>query len=245
MLTVFPRTSTTEYANGGHVDHRTPLEERWGGWYVTGQRVPRSLGNAALLQPKMGKSGPTRVAATASLDGRFDLSGYLTPYSDVAALMVLEHQTRATNLLTRAAWEARVAPRLAPSHPATGGRLPPRVEEAVIELVDYLVFADEAPLPAPIAGSSGFAAAFAALGPRDRQGRSLRELDLSKRLMRYPLSYMVYSAQFQALPAQVRKVVRDRLDLVLAGQDTRPRYAYLTTSDRRAIREILRETLPE
>jgi hypothetical protein len=244
VLTVFPRASTAEYANGFHVDHRTPFEDRWGGWYVTGQRVPRSFGNTRLLQPTMANGHPERVTATASLEGRFDRAGYLTPYSDVAALMVLEHQTRAINLLTRTGWEARVAARLTPSHPAAGGSLPPRADEAANELVDYLLFVDEPPLPAPVAGSSGFAEAFARRGPRDRQGRSLRELDLSRRLMRYPLSYMVYSPQFQALPVEARTAVRVRLDRVLSGSDTRPKYGHLTAADRRAIRDILSETLP-
>ena len=244
VLTVFPRASTADYANGFHVDHRTPFDERWGGWYVTGEGVPRSLGNAPLIQPAMGKAGPARVAAAASLDGRFDLSGYPTPYSDVAALMVLEHQTRATNLLTRAGWEARAAAGLAPSHPLTIGSMSKRIEEAVAELVDCLLFVDEPPLPAPVSGRSGFAARFAATGPKDRQGRSLRELDLTKRLMRYPLSYMVYAPQFKALPADVRAAVRDRLESILSGTDTRPKYAHLTPADRRAIREILSETLP-
>lgn len=31
------------------------------------------------------------------------------------------------------------------------------------------------------------------MGPRDRIGRSLRDLDLQERLLRYPFSYMIYS----------------------------------------------------
>jgi hypothetical protein len=186
VLTVMPRANDREYANGSHVDHRTPLEERWGGWYVTGQRVPQSFANTRLIQPNLAKAGPEHVPAKRSLEGAFDLGGYLTPYSDVAALMVLEHQTRAINLITRAGWESRVAAR-----DGAAGALPPRVDEAVSDLVDYLLFVDEPRLTAPIAGSSGFAEKFAAIGPRDQRGRSLREQQFTTRLIGYTLSYMV------------------------------------------------------
>ena len=197
VLTVFPRRTDAEYANGFQVDHRSPLEERWGGWYVTGARVPASMGNLDLLQPKMPSTGPRPVAAKRSLEGALDLDGYATPFSDVVALMVLEHQTLATNLITRAGWEFRAGD-------AARGR------EAVEELADYLTFKDEPRLPHPVKGTSGFAEAFAAQGPKDAKGRSLREFDLTTRLMRYPLSYMVYSAGFRGLPPAVRSAVLTR-----------------------------------
>lgn len=229
VLTTFPRRSDADYANGFIVDHRAPIAERWGGWYVTGPQVPRSMGNLDLLLPDMPDSGPRPVPAPKSLDGVITLDGYLSPYSDVAALMVLDHQLHAVNLITRAAWEARVGSA--------------QVDAAVGELVDYLLFVDEAPLPEPIVGSSGFTAAFSARGPRDQRGRSLRELDLSTRLMRYPLSYMIYSPGFGGLPSEVRGKVEARLCAVLTGSDTQKKYAHLTPERRTAIREILRDTL--
>lgn len=229
VMTVFPRRSDAEYANGFVVDHRVPIAERWGGWYVTGQQVPRSMGNLDLLQPDLPESGPRPVPAPRSLEGVITLDGYPAPYSDVAALMVLDHQLHAVNLMTRAGWEQRVGSA--------------QVEAAVAELVDYLLFVDEAPLPDAVRGSSGFAAKFASEGPRDRQGRSLRELDLTARLMRYPLSYMVYSPGFAGLPPTVRAAVDTRLCAVLTGSDTHEKYAHLTPALRTAIREILRDTL--
>ena len=91
-------------------------------------------------------------------------------------------------------------------------------------------------------GTSGFAERFSALGPNDKQGRSLRQLDLSRRLMRYPCSYMIYSPAFQALPAQARDAVYRRLWKILSGGDAAPRYKALSRADRRAVTEILRET---
>ena len=93
-------------------------------------------------------------------------------------------------------------------------------------------------------GTSGFAARFASRGPRDRQGRSLRELDLDGRLMRYPLSYMIYSDAFDALPADAKDSIYRRLWEVLSGRDRSSRYAHLSDADRRAIREILLDTKP-
>jgi hypothetical protein len=229
VMSVFPRKSDEEYANGGLIDHRAPIAERWGGWYVTGARVPESMGNIELLQPQMPATGPRRVPARRSLAGQFEARGYPTLFSDVVALMVLEHQAHATNLITRAGWEQRIGS--------------PHVAVAVEELVDYLLFVAEAPLPHPVAGSSGFAEQFAAAGPRDTKGRSLRELGLQTRLFRYPLSYMIYSPGFAGLPGEVRQAVLTRVGAILSGQDTRKKYAHLTPAVRVAIQEILRDTL--
>jgi hypothetical protein len=114
----------------------------------------------------------------------------------------------------------------------------------VDELVDYLLFVDEAPFPHPIKGSSGFAEKFAAAGPHDSKGRSLRELELSTRMMRYPLSYMVYSPGFAGLPAEVKTMARTRIDDILAGKDAQKKYAHLTPALRREIAEILSATWP-
>jgi hypothetical protein len=230
LQTVFPRRSDEEYANGFVVDHRVPLEERWGGWFVTGARAPKSMGNQDLIQPELAGSGAQPVPALTSLTGTFEPRGYPSQLSDVVALLVLDHQAHAMNLITRAGWEHRIGS--------------PHVRAAVDELVDYLLFVDEAPLLQPIKGSSGFAERFAALGPKDGKGRSLREFDLQTRLMRYPLSYMIYSPGFAGLPGEVKAMVRARLDEVLTGHDSHARYAHLDAATRRALTEILAETLP-
>jgi hypothetical protein len=225
------------YASGFASDDRTSFESRWGGWYVTG-----SLGSIRHMANKPVSTGSTPDAAKPearelkSLEGRFDTTGYLSPYSDVAALMVLEHQTHMTNLITRLGWEAR----LAASESRT--QKSPRVEEAAADLVDDALFVYEELLPGKIRGSSGFAEKFAALGPADRKGRSLRQLDLDRRLMRYPCSYMIYSEAFNALPAGVKDLVYHRMWQVLSGQDKNTRYARLLLADRQAIVDILRET---
>lgn len=219
-------------------DHRTPFEDRWGGWYVTGSHgSQRHMGNA--VAPNPDRPGDLESQGTqnlTSLAGKFDPSGYLSGSSDIVALMTLEHQTGALNLIARLGWLVREA---APSPEVTR-----RTGELVKELVRYLFFSGEAPLAAPIQGTSGFAKSFAGRGPRDSQGRSLRDFDLHRRLFRYPLSYTVYQEAFEGLPAQIRERVYRALYEVLTGRDTSPEFGHLSPEDRRAILEILRETKP-
>jgi hypothetical protein len=249
VLTTHPRKSDNDYANGGVVDHRDPVPLRWGGWYVTGKSVPpRHLGNVPLVGSHAVEPDEMPPAPKlATVANTIDASKYPTPHSDVVALMVFEHQLHLVNLLTRAAWEQRVveyqAKRGLGGEPGPAG-LTPRVSEAVDELVDYMLFVGEAPLPERVEGASGFAGAFAARGPRDPQGRSLRDLDLDGRLMKYPLSFMIYAPQFDALPDAVKAGVYRRLWAILAGEATGPKYAHLTRPRRQAVVEILRATKP-
>jgi len=105
-----------------------------------------------------------------------------------------------------------------------------------------MLFVYEAPLPGPVKGSTGFAAAFAAAGPRDSKGRSVREFDLRRRLFRYPLSYMIYTPAFDALPAAAKDAAYRRMWDILAGREKHARYTHLTAPDRQALVEILRDT---
>jgi hypothetical protein len=114
------------------------------------------------------------------------------------------------------------------------------------EFVDYLLFVDEAPLPDRVRGASGFVERFSALGPRDKKGRSLHELDLTKRLLKYPCSYLIYSPAFDALPPAAKEPIYRRMWQVLSGSESDPRYrAALPLDARRAIVEILRDTKPD
>jgi hypothetical protein len=159
------------------------------------------------------------------------------------ALMVLEHQSRMVNLITRLGWEARVA---AHDASATGTAAAPRVRAAAADLVDYLLFSDEEPLPEPVRGSSGFADRFAARGPSDARKRSLFQLDLARWLFRYPCSYMIYSPAFDALPDDAKDAVYRRLWDVLSGNAAaRSASRQLSAADRLAVVQILRDTKPD
>jgi len=208
----------------------------------------RPLGN--LTVERISESTSTSTSNWTSFDGKFDATGYLSKYSDIVALMVFEHQMRGMNLLGRIGWEARVAeyqaqPSTAPAFNLPKGvadEVPIPLDAAARELVDYFLFVDEAPLADRVQGSSGFAERFAAQGPRDRRGRSLRELDLKTRLLRYPCSYLIYSDAFEALPPPAKRAIYERMRHVLSGGETDPRYRRLSQADRRAIIEILRDT---
>ena len=236
---VHPLPDEISYVNGYNTIHASPLEQRWGGWFVTGNHGGvRHLGNIPVMPKDKGKSklaNPTRPLA--SVEGLFDLSGYPTAYSDVVAQLVLAHQVRMTNMITRTAWEAR----LAAAEPSADASL--RVREAASDLVDYLLFVDEAAFVGPMQGSSGFAEWFARQGPRDPDGRSLREFDLRKRLFKYPCSYMIYTDAFDALPPAAKDAVYTRMWEVLSGREKRSPYSsMLSAADRQAIVQILRAT---
>ena len=238
-MSVLPLSDNkNDYAQGWEADHRTPIEDRWGGWYVTGAQVPeKHLGNVPVLHVPKSYVRADVAPKLASASDAFDAGSYLTPHSDVVALMVLNHQTRMTNLLTRLGWQTRIA-----AQAAKAGTLPPHVRDTAHELVDYLLFVDEAPFPSPVRGASGFAQAFSSKGPRDSKGRSLRDLDLTRRLLRYPCSYLIYTEAFDALPPAALAIVYERLWAILSGKVTDDDYGKLPLADRRASVDILRET---
>jgi hypothetical protein len=223
-------------------DDRTPFARRWGGWYVTGTHGSmRHLGNGFVtnLDDREAMISERTLNRT-SLEDAFDASGYASAHSDIVALLVFQHQGHMMNLITRIGWETRLAEHDRRAEFARGP-----LREAVDELVDYLLFVDEQPLTATVKGTSGFAEKFAAQGPADGRGRSLRQLDLEHRLLKYPCSYMVYSAAFQALPADAKTAIYGRMWDILSGSDTRAKYARLSEADRRAVTEILRATLDD
>ena len=232
------------YAVGWVTDHRSPLEDRWGSWWVTGAPPTlRHLGNRT--EPfEYVPGGGDPAPALDTLNGVVDLDGYPTPYSDLVALLVLEHRNHMTNLLVRLGWQARVE-----DHPGAAGRPSrggdgPTLEDTAAEVVDYLLFVDEAPLPPGIVSTSGFAEAYSAEGPFDGRGRSLHQLDLERRLLRYPCSPLVYADAFDALPARALDAVYRRMWTVLSGAEAEPRYERLSRADRIAVVEILRDTKP-
>ncbi|HXB73427.1 MAG TPA: hypothetical protein VNY05_34630 [Candidatus Acidoferrales bacterium] len=227
-------------------DHRTPFSDRWGGWYVNAARgQQRDRANATAPDPAEPHALMTEGKQNlASLTREFNTAGYLSPVSDIVALMTFEHQTQMVNFFTRLGWEARIAEHDRKHDPQPDRQLEADIESAIQGTVAYMLFVDEAPLQEPVEGISTFTRTFPQRGPRDRQGRSLRDFDLQTRLFRYPLSYMVYSRAFDALPEGVRARIYRRLYDVLSGKERSAKFARISGSDRRAILEILGETKP-
>ena len=222
----------------GLVNHRTPIAERWGGWYVTGEHGSQLhrgnlFGKAAFARQE---KEPNYLGNVKDLSRFFDTAPYLEKTSDITALLVLEHQTHMHNFITRLNYESTIALQ-------QYGHLN-YLRNILDSFVKYMLFAEEAPLAAPVKGSEQFARDFPAQGLRDNQGRSLRDFDLRTRLFRFPCSFLVYSEAFDALPAKARDQVYQRLFDVLTGKDDRPAWDYLSPKARSAIREILAETKP-
>jgi hypothetical protein len=108
VRSVFPQDTGQPLFQAGtfHTRHDSPIEERWGGWYVSGEVEEKGhMGNAVAhsdlrdvdieLEP-MG-------AEEASLSEFFNGEPYLHgPQSDVVALMTLEHQVGVHNALVEA-----------------------------------------------------------------------------------------------------------------------------------------------
>lgn len=249
------RTGTPILSQGSRrVDYTTPLEQRWGGWYVSGTHGSQShLGNLIVSDPT--RDPPYDNAGghnIVDLRGRFSARDYLTGHSDIVALMVLEHQVEMHNLLTKASFTARQALYYEVEFNRSLGELAGnrlesttrRIKIAGDRLLEGLLYANEAPIRAPILGSTEFAANFSQTGPRDRRGRSLRDFDLTTRMFKFPCSYLIYSKSFDRLPAEMRGYVVARLHDILVGKDQDSAFAHLSRDDRRAILDILEETKP-
>jgi hypothetical protein len=242
----------------GPTTDMTPIALRWGGWYVSGGAADQvHMGNvmSTALTHEVGNvrqylaKAPVKPApGTTSLAKFFDTSAYLSGHSDAVALMVLAHQAHVHNLITIANYETRKALH-DESSGSRGTAGPPqestlrRVRAAAEPLVRAMLFADETPLAGTIKGTSSFAADFAARAARDGQQRSLRDLDLERRLFTYRLSYLVYSESFNALPDIAKSYVYQRFREVLGGTD--PEVTHLPPDERRAILDILTATKPD
>lgn len=240
---------------GSHVTtHESPFEERWGGWYVTGTHgAARHMGNTIAVATEFGADFELETGANrTALNERVRADGYLTAHSDIVALMVLEHQSQMHNLITQANFETQLALRdeavmdeaLNRERDTLSESTQHRIASVCDRLVDYMLFVGEPDLKDPVRGTSGFAETFAAQGPSDSQGRSLRELDLESRLFKYPLSYLIYSPQFDGLPDEAKARIYQRLWDILTGAIDTPDYLHLTNYTSRSIREIVRETKP-
>jgi hypothetical protein len=247
VRSVFPEPSGMPLFQAGSfvTDHRSPLKERWGGWYVTGFHGSQfHMGNAVVRDrehpDKLESEGTQNLS---NLDTKFDTGWYLSPHSDIVALMVLEHQTHMTNLITRVGFETRMALHSqaainsALGQPSTemSESTKRRIDSAVEEMLQYMLFVDEAPLTHRIEGTSAFTKAFAASGP-------LREFDLTRRLFKYPCSYMIYSDAFEGMPAAAKDRIYRRLWDILSGSDKSSKYTRLSEDDRKSVLQVLRNT---
>ena len=267
VRSVFPSKSGIPLFGAGtfNTDPASPFEQRWGGWYVSGTHgTMRHMGNVLCTDRDRAELDREAGANRESLTNIVNTDPYLTSHSDIVALMVHEHQTQMHNMITLANYEHAMASHYDKLMNEAMKRDPNfesesttrRIDAACDKLVKQLLFCNEFKLSAPITGSSSFSESFAAQGPFDDQGRSLRQFDLQSRIFKYPCSYLIYSPFFDELPSAVRTRVYAKLTDVLTSQPKseelpgdkqlqRDDFSHLSRADRTAIREILVATKPE
>lgn len=247
------------YFNGNLVSHEgwiltdqeTPIKFRWGGWYVTGQHGKQvHLGNIVVSKAEeLQDLEQARIGNINRLDDLFKTESYLTPNSDIDALMVLEHQVQIQNMITRVNYDVRnLLVREFTSAMNESGisqEIKTRITEITEPLVEAMFMVGEAEITDSMKGNTEYRNNFEARGPVDSKGRSLRQLDLKSRLFRYPLSYLVYSREFNALPELAKEIIYKRFSAILNGNDNSGSFSHLDENDRLAIFEILKETHPD
>lgn len=256
IRSVFPNGAGHPILGSGTftTDHTSPFRERWGGWYVTGQHGDmRHMGNQVFAKDETKDADLESGANAHTLEAWIKPEAYLTPHSDLVALMVLEHQTQMHNAIAAANYETRQALHQSFEMNELLGRpsdmisdsAQRRIDAVVDQVVRLLLFCDEFRLENPVSGSSSFTTDFAARGPFDSQGRSLRQFDLQTRLFRFPCSYLIYSGAFRNLPAPAKTAVVAQLTKILNSAERPAGFEHLSPTDRAAVWEILCETHPD
>ncbi len=243
-----------EFGRGTYTtDHSTPFDQRFGGWYVSGTHGKmRHMGNVSLESPKSLDLDREAGANVTDLSMLVDVAPYLEPTSDIVALMALQHQSQMHNYLTLANLETLsalyyndvMAKAFDREDGYLSGSTKRRIRSVAEKLVKYMLFSEEFALEAPVAGTSDFAKNFSARGPKDASGRSLFQLDLETRFLKYPCSWLVYTDSFDSLPEITYDAVATELYFALRGQDERGDFVHLSSRQKQDIYEILYSTKP-
>jgi hypothetical protein len=237
---VYPAADGQPFFQLGTIDvgQHTPIAERFGGWFVTGEAW-QHLGNRVLRYPKTPQNTESLDLSTI-----ISFSDYLADVSDITAHLLLVHQTQTHNYIARAALEARKAIAYRAEAAARYGgsdemhqSVKRRIERPAEDLLEALLLAGEAKLPAPVRERTALAEAFSRRG-------AFYELDLQTRLLKTPISYLILSAAFDSLPKETLDYLSSRLQVILRGEDTTGRFDYLTPADRAAVRQLIEEGKP-
>lgn len=219
----------------------TPLQQRWGGWYVTGLHGEQETMGNLMFEGRATSVSEIDLRANGNkvdLTDWVDTSPYLTGHSDIVALLVIQHQIEVQNTMTKASWDYR---QLLAEEGAVSSE---KVAELATPVLQALLMKNEAALGDQIQGLSGFTEYFQNLGPFDNNMRSLRDLDLQQRVFKYPLSYLIYTDAFAALPEALHSYLVDSIYQLLSADEDPVDYAYLDAASRAAILEIVNATAP-
>ena len=261
VRSVYPSATGLPLFEAGtfHTRQSSPIEERWGGWYVTGSVENREhLGNSLALAAPAGPGVELERLAEGrvlKLDGLFCCEPYLNGgQSDVVALMILEHQVGVHNLLieanltTRATLHRHTEMQKAFGEPVeaplseTNERILQRLATKVLK---EMLYVEEVPLPGGIEGTGIFQTAFEEGRKKSVGGRSLRDFRLYERLMKYRCSHLIYSEAFANLPDAIRTRILSQLHGILTKPADWPEFAHLGEAERGHILAIVKETVPD
>ena len=236
---VAPILSGASYETYRHDEqgHQIPLSVRFGGWYVTSAR-PFGETKANILAINKGKGIEIVRVNPGEM---WDTTRHLLPTGDILPQLVHEHQIGFDNRVIQAVYLLReVEAKGSPPPPEDQAKLDAKARE----LVRYILFADEAKLPAGgIAGDPQFVRDFQLYKKAAAGGASLKDFDLRSRMFKHRCSYMLYTPQWQQLPAAIKTRVYSGLKSALTGDDRK--FAYLGDDERKAILAILCATLPD
>ena len=252
IRSVFPKKSGHPDFKFGTTttDHTTPLEHRFGGWYVTGEHgAMRHRGNVFVESGGLDREAGANVKKLPQIARP---ESHLEPTSDIVALMLLEHQTQFHNHVAKASYDTRQALHRDQQMNKLFERAPDYrsdstkriIESAAQKLVEYAFFSEEFQLTSPITGNANFTQQFARNARRTKDGRSLKDLDLNQRLLKYPCSYLVYTESFNSLPNEILEMVKSKMLDVLSGKNQSDSFAHLSNRDKENIFQILTETHP-
>lgn len=260
VRSVFPERTGQPLFQAGtfHTRQDSPIEERWGGWYVTGSVEDMDhMGNCLALGDRRSSEvslSPLAEGPLEKLDALFDAKPYLQGgESDVVALMVLEHQVGMHNVLVEANLTTQTTLyRHREMQKAFGEPVDSPLSDTSERILSHLtdrvlkqmLYVDEIELPGGIEGGSAFQDAFSKARLKSSEGRSLRDFRLYGRLMKYRCSHLIYSEAFDTLPNEIRDRILERLHGVLTDPGAWPDYAHLSDSEREHIHAIVSETVP-
>ena len=228
--------------------HAVPLDQRFGGWHVTGAGAfVRHWGNLMMEFTPEG-----RRERNVQIGELFEPERYPLATSDILPQLLHEHQVGFVNRTVRATYRARgslrelEAAKGTPRESEVAAKWNAERETLARDLVKYLLFADEAPLPSGgVQGDPQFKADFLARRKTAADGTSLRDFELQTRLFTRRCSYMIYSPSFLGMPAALKEAVFRQLGAALDEGHPMPEFAYLPDAEKRSIRTILKETLTE
>lgn len=241
-----------------HTRHDSPIEERWGGWYVSGEVEEREhMGNCFASAERRSTEVTLHKLSespVSSLDDFFDPGPYLNGgKSDVVALMMLEHQVGVHNMLIEANLTTRATLHRHREMQKAFGESPDAplsetnqriLDHLAVDVLEKMLWVDEISLPGGVEGSAEYLNAFAEKQKKSEAGRSLRDFRLYERMMKYRCSHLIYSDAFAHLPERIRTIILEKLHGILKNPDAFPEFTHLSSSERGHILQILKETLP-